>query len=68
MTEKINEKIGAWLLKDGNTKGLLAEKLNVSRPTLDTRLDGTSKWKWEEVVCISEITGSSLNELAGLED
>ena len=29
--ERINEKVGAWLLVSGNSKSLLAEKLGISR-------------------------------------
>ena len=66
MTDVINEKLGAWLLKSGNTRDVLAEKLNISRPALQNRLNGTSKWYWEEVIRVSQITGSSPNELAGM--
>ena len=65
MTDKINEKLGAWLLKDGNTRDALSKKLNISRPALQNRLNGTSKWYWHEIVKVAEITGSTLDELAG---
>lgn len=67
MTDRINEKLGAWLLKDGNTREVLAQAIGISRPALQNRLNGTSKWYWEEVVKVSQITGSSPNELAGIE-
>ena len=65
MTERINEKLGAWLLGEGHTRELLAQGIGITRPTLQTRLDGTSKWYWNEVVKVAEITGSSLDDLAG---
>ena len=61
----INEKIGAWLLKNGNTREKLADEIGITRPTLASRLNGESKWRWEEVLKVSQITGASLNELAG---
>ena len=65
VNELINEKLGAWLLKEGHTQALLAEEIGISRPTLSGRLSGKSKWIWEEVLQISRITGASLDELAG---
>ena len=67
MNERINEKVGAWLLIDGNTRAILADAIGISRPTLGNRLDGSAKWSWEEVVRLAELIGCSLNELAGLE-
>ena len=66
MADKINEKLGAWLLKEGNTKELLAEQIGISRPALSARLNGTSKWYWGEVVKVARITDCDLNELAGI--
>lgn len=68
MNVRINEKIGAWLLDKEHTKAELAKLLGLSRPTLDGRLAGKSKWNWEDVVKVSEITGCTLNELAGIKD
>lgn len=66
MNEKINEKLGAWLLREGNTRELLAKEIGISRPTLQARLDGRSKWNWEDVIQISRVTSTSLDELAGI--
>lgn len=62
----IREKIGAWLLGDGHTREQLAEELGITRPTLADRLNGTTKWRWDEVIEIARITNCSLDELAGL--
>lgn len=64
MTDRINEKLGAWLVQTGHSKKQLAKELNLSRPALRQRVNGDAKWKWEEVVRVSELTGCSLNELA----
>ena len=66
MNDRINEKLGAWLLKEGNTQELLASKIGISRPTLAGRLNGKSKWNWEDVIRISQLVGVSLDELAGI--
>lgn len=66
MNERINEKVGAWLLEEGNSRSLLAQRIGLSRPALNKRLDGRTKWKWDEVIEVARITGCSLNELAGL--
>ena len=65
MTQIINEKLGAWLLVQGNTREKLADGLGITKPTLASRLVGDSAWKWAEVIRISEVTGVSLDELAG---
>lgn len=62
--DKINEKVGAWLLEDGNTRQMLADEIGISRPALANRLSGASKWYWEDVVKIAEITSTPLDELA----
>lgn len=66
MNRIINEKLGAWLLKSGNTREKLADEIGITRPTLNGRLDGKSKWQWDEVIQVARITGCSLNELAGI--
>ena len=66
MTQIINEKLGAWLLINGNTRDKLADEIGITRPTLASRLRGESKWCWDEVIQVARITGASLNELAGM--
>ena len=62
----IREKLGAWLLGEGHTRDILAQEIGITRPTLADRLNGTTKWRWSEVIEIARITNSSLDELAGL--
>lgn len=62
---RVNEKIGAWLL-EGHTRDELAKGIGMSRPTLRSRIEGRSEWKWSEVVKVAEVTGSTLDELAGM--
>lgn len=63
---QINEKIGAWLLSSGNTKGKLANELGISRTSLRKKLYGNVGWSWEQAIEISKITNVPLDELAGI--
>lgn len=63
MTDKINEKIGAWLLIEGNTKQQLANALGISTVTLNKKLSGETDWLWSQVCTISDLIGCSLAEL-----
>jgi plasmid maintenance system antidote protein VapI len=66
MNRLINEKIGAWLLEQGHSREVLAKELGMTRPTLNSRLDGRGKWSWEEVIRLSRLLGCTLDELAGV--
>lgn len=68
MGNRINEKVGAWLLISGHNQEILARKLGITRPTLSSRLKGDSKWTWDEVIIIAKTTDCSLNYLAGIDD
>ena len=63
-TQRINEKLGAWLLEEGHTRDQLAQELGMTRPTLANRLNGKAKWEWEEVILVSRLVGCTLNDLA----
>ena len=64
--EIINEKLGAWLINNSATRGQLASEIGITRQTLAERLRGRTKWRFDEVVQISRITNTSLDELAGV--
>lgn len=66
MDNHINEKVGAWLVVPGNSRSMLADACGITRQTLCQKLNGSSAWKWNEVVTISKTIGCSLNELAGI--
>ena len=66
METVINDKIGGLLLKPEYTRDIIAKKLNMTRPTLSTRLNGKSEWTWKEVKAIANLTDTSLDELAGI--
>lgn len=66
MSQQINEKIGAYILESGSSREELADKIGITRPTLRSRLNGETDWRWGEVIKIAEITNSTMNELAGI--
>ena len=61
-TQRINEKLGAWLLEDGHTRDMLAQELGMTRPTLANRINGITSWEWEEVVKLSRVVGCTVND------
>ena len=65
-TQRINEKLGAWLLEDGHTREQLATELGMTRPTLANRINGKANWEWDEVIRVSHLVGCSLDDLAGV--
>lgn len=65
---RINEKIGAWLLEGENTRTELACALGVTTQTLRNKLNGETDWTWPQAIRIAELTGTSLDELAGVSD
>ena len=65
---RINQKVGAWLLVSGNTREKLSDAVGITRPTLASRLDGTTQWRFCEVVRLADVLGVSLNALAGITD
>lgn len=61
--DRINEKVGAWLLVQGHTKQSLASSLGMTPQTLNNRLDGTYDWTFNEVCSLADILGCKLDEL-----
>ena len=64
--ERINEKLGAWLLEPNHNRKQLAKKLGLTTPTLNTRIRGETRWMWEEVLAIAELLNCTPNDLAGI--
>ena len=61
--DKINEKVGAWLLIEGNTKQRLASALDISTVTLNKKLAGETDWLWSQVCQIADLIGCELEDL-----
>lgn len=60
--DKIAEKVGAWLLKAGNTKARLANELSMSAATLNNRLSGETEWTWKEVCDLANVLDCKLSD------
>lgn len=60
--DRIAEKVGAWLLKSGNTKANLAKSLGMSAATLNNRLAGETEWSWKEVCDLGEFLECELED------
>lgn len=63
---RINEKIGAWLLEKGHTQKGLAKILGISTVCLGDKLSGKTDWTWTQAKTLAEFFGCSLDELAGI--
>lgn len=60
--DRINEKVGIWLLEPTNTRKKLADLLGFSTVTLSKKLAGKTDWTWSEVKKLAGILGCSLDE------
>ena len=58
----INEAIGGWLMENG-TREQFAEQLGITSDTLRAKMNGSTDWKWGEVLAICELTGTALADL-----
>ena len=59
---RINEIVGAFLLKKEHTKEQLADAAGISVPALNDRLNGESLWKWDEVCRISDFLDRPISD------
>lgn len=60
---RFEEKIGAWLLKQGNTRELLAEKLGISVPTLKRRIEDPEEWTVGDVLKLTDVLDCDVSDL-----
>ena len=63
---RINEKIGAWLLEKGHTQTKLAGILGISTVCLGDKISGKTDWSWSQAKILANLFGCSLDELAGI--
>ena len=63
---RINEKVAAWLMLEGNSMGKLADELGINRATLRLKLRGQNDWTWSQAIAVADIIGCTPNELAGV--
>lgn len=62
----IDMAIGYFMVERGITRGRMAELMGMSRNTLRWKREGKYDWTWSEILRLSELTGKTPNELAGI--
>ena len=62
----IDRNIGYYIVEQKITRERMAELLGMNANTLRWKREGKSPWKWDEILQLSEITGKSPDELAGI--
>ena len=63
--DKLTAKAAEWLAIPNNTKKQMCSLMGITKPTLDKRLTGRSKWTFSDAKVIATLTDSTLEELAG---
>lgn len=58
--------IGYFMVEQKLTREQMAELLGISTNTLRWKREGKTDWSWSEILRLSDITGKSPDELAGL--
>ena len=61
--ESIKERVGAYLMREGETLSSLAEDLGMSRTTLRHKLDGRVEFKLSEADRLAKVLGCTVDEL-----
>lgn len=62
----IDTQIGYFMVEQKITKEQMANLLGMSANTLRWKREGKNDWTWQEILLLSDITGKTPNELAGL--
>ena len=62
--DKLTAKAAEWLVIPSNTKKKMCSLMGITRPTLDKRLTGRSKWTFSDAKVIATLTDSTLEKLA----
>lgn len=65
-TIAIDEAIAFFMFEQKLTVEKMASLLNMAPNTLRAKRSGERPWTWNEVMQLADITGKSLDELAGL--
>ena len=61
----IDCQIGYFMVEQKITKEQMAALMDMSTNTLRWKREGKSKWTWDEILRLAELTGKSPDELAG---
>lgn len=62
----IDRQIGYFMVEQKLTREQMANLMDMNTNTLRWKREGKSAWRWDEILRLSEITGKSPDELAGL--
>lgn len=65
-TSAIDEIIAFFMFEQKLTVEQMASAVGMSANTLRAKRSGERPWTWDEVLHLSDLTGKSLEELAGL--
>lgn len=65
-TRAIGREIAAFMFEQKLTLEKMAALMSMTTNTLRYKRDGRFDWKWSEILRLSELTGKSPDELAGL--
>lgn len=61
--DSIKERVGAYLVREGKTKGELASELGMSTATLHSKLNGLTDFSLQQAIRLSKILGCTVSEL-----
>lgn len=61
--DSIKERVGAYLEREGKTKKGLADELDMSTVTLNSKLNGETEFSFSQAIRLSEILGCTVSEL-----
>lgn len=64
--ELVSHRLYDWMVSCGATLVSVARAIGISPNSLAKKIQCTSKWRYDEVIAVSELTGCSLNEFAGM--
>lgn len=61
--DSIKERVGAYLEREGKTKKWLADKLDMSTVTLNSKLNGETEFSFSQAIRLSDVLGCTVSEL-----
>lgn len=64
--ESIDLAIGYFMVEQKITREQMANLMSMSANTLRWKREGKNAWTWEEILRLSDITGKTPDELAGI--
>lgn len=62
----IDKAIGYFIVEQHINREKMANLMGMSRNTLRWKREGKYDWSWSEILRLSELTGKTPNELAGI--